>query len=154
MNINNGRATIVINKELVTISFYDADAKCEIIKATMTAIQFCLALGNLYRVKCKNVEIFETMSKFGKKQAHITWSTIILNKEHNIAFSETFFYPKTKEIIREIIKKKCPKRWIPDIYLESKNSIAAFISKNGDKGIYVTTTIRQWVDIDPLKGKK
>ena len=145
MILNDGRVTILVKEKEVKITIHDRCAGVTIAVATMSPEQFCSALSGLYLTECQAVEINELiLTKIGKKQICEPWVITFLNDDVGYPLSENYYSKEGRDFIIKLLKMNCPEGYTPSLSLINKGSICTFISKTGEKGVRVQTTIRKW----------
>lgn len=127
--LNDGKISILVNPNIVTIEILDSDSSTTFVKVELTPEQFATALSRQMNVEC-NISVMG-LDRIGKKMIH---------KVHEFEIPNNIPYNKRKEELSEIIKETLPEGWVSDNYFASQNT---FFEKDGKK--YARTTIRQWI---------
>lgn len=132
MKLEDGRITLLVSKEEISIEIYDYNAGVPLAKIELSPEQFAQALSKLTYTKCKSVEIIN-LEKIGKKEE-------CKDFEFVISGSEEVYWKNREEIAKKVAKKKCPKGWKPVLYFNSRNSFFQRENK-----WYAKTTIKKWI---------
>jgi len=130
MKLNDGRISILIDREKTVIELRDDDSSTMIARVELTPEQFSSAMSRLAYTEC-SIEVFpEKYDRVGKVMEHKTFEFKMPVKK--------FGYDK--ETAKDIIKTLCPKGWIPELSFSSQGS---FFMK--DEKWWARTIIRRWV---------
>jgi len=130
MKLNDGRITILVNREKTVIELRDDDSSTMIARVELTPEQFSSAMSRLALTEC-SIEVFpEKYDRVGKVMEHKKF-------EFKMPIEEDGY---NKETAKNLVKLKCPKGWIPELSFSSQGS---FFMK--DERWWARTIIRRWV---------
>jgi hypothetical protein len=128
------RITILIQDKDIEFKFYDYLSCKTFFIFSLNFSNFIKALGRLAYVKCKSASVLN-LAYLNKKMIHKPFSLRISKSLYSNSYS------KRKEI-EDLIKKKCPEGWIPDLYLNSQDS---FKIDHTNNQYFVNTIIRKYI---------
>lgn len=117
--------------DYIKITIEDKNSAMSFVIIKVSCEEFAKALTGLGCVDCKGD--VAGLNKIGKKHEH---KTLVFEIPESVYKNSKFRKEKTVEII----KKECPKGWVPDESFNNQNSF----SQHKDK-YYARTTIRRWV---------
>ena len=134
MKIEDGRITILVSGERITIELKDSESSTTFCKIELTAEQFATALGRLSYTRCESMELFG-LEKLGKKLENKYFEFEVLDDTSGST------QPYLNQECLRALKKAGMEEWVSDNYYTSQNS---FFNKDGKK--YARVTIRRWTE--------
>lgn len=129
MEIENGRITMLLNDDGLSIELIDDNASITFARVKLNRGQTCQALSRLAYTHCTKMEV-RGLDRVGKKMEHKTLEFVMPDCS----------WADKRQIAELEAKKQCPKGWVCSDYFGSQNS---FFRK--DSVEYARTTIRRWV---------
>jgi len=127
MKLEDGRITTLFNDDGLTIELHDSKANTQFAKIKLTPTQVTKAFSRLGYVEC-SIELFG-LERVGLKHENKKFEFIL----------PVISYTEEKKIAKELVIKRCPKGWVPDLFFNSQDS---FFDKDGKR--WARTTIRRW----------
>lgn len=133
-----GKITLLVDKNKTTIEIHDPLSGLISATVTLTAEQFCAALGRLSHCDC--LVQYGALHNIGKVQEIMTHEFELSKKIGSI------YDLGVEDKIYQIAKDTCPEGWEPDKYFRSQKT---FFDKDGKR--YARTTARRWVENTEVK---